>query len=172
MTQRQKYQVLQQYPGFELRKYEPCVVAEVTIHDEYRAAANKAFRHLFNYISKGNSKTASISMTAPVIAVTENSLESELWKVHFVMPSGSTLKDMPNPNASQIELRELPTENCVALSFRGRATKSLCEKKEEILRLSAQKQHLALSHETRICRFDPPFKPGFLQYNEIVIPTE
>jgi hypothetical protein len=28
-----------------------------------------------------------------------------------------------------------------------------------------------LSNETRICRFDPPFKPGFLQYNEIVIPA-
>jgi hypothetical protein len=27
-----------------------------------------------------------------------------------------------------------------------------------------------LSDETRICRFDPPFKPGVLQYNEIVIP--
>jgi hypothetical protein len=29
----------------------------------------------------------------------------------------------------------------------------------------------ATKDETRICRFDPPFKPGFLQYNEIVIPV-
>jgi hypothetical protein len=39
------------------------------------------------------------------------------------------------------------------------------------LRASAAKVDLALSDETRICRFDPPFKPGFLQYNEIVIPV-
>jgi hypothetical protein len=38
------------------------------------------------------------------------------------------------------------------------------------LRAAAAKENLTLSKETRICRFDPPFKPGFLQYNEIVIP--
>ena len=38
------------------------------------------------------------------------------------------------------------------------------------LRTSASKADIALSDETRICRFDPPFKPAFLQYNEIVIP--
>jgi hypothetical protein len=39
------------------------------------------------------------------------------------------------------------------------------------LRALAAKEKIALSNETRICRFDPPMKPGFLQYNEIVIPT-
>ncbi len=170
MTERQKYQVLQQYDGFELRKYEPCVVAEVVISGDYTSAASKAFRHLFTYISKGNHTSKAIAMTAPVIAVTENSLESEDWKVHFVMPAGATLKDLPLPNSAMVELRELPAENCVAISFRGRATKRLCEKKEEILRLSAQQEHFSLSHETRVCRFDPPFKPGFMHYNEIVIP--
>jgi hypothetical protein len=38
------------------------------------------------------------------------------------------------------------------------------------LRAAAAKENLTLSNETRICRFDPPFKPGFLQHNEIVIP--
>ncbi|MEI8222534.1 MAG: heme-binding protein [Actinomycetes bacterium] len=172
MTERQKYQVLQTYEGFELRKYDACVVAEVIIHDDYNAAASKAFRYLFNYISKGNDKSAAIAMTAPVIALTESTLESEQWKVHFVMPAGSSLADMPLPNASQVELREIPTENCVAITFRGRATKRLSERKEDALRLAAQKAHFSLSQETRICRFDPPFKPGFLQYNEIVIPTK
>lgn len=170
MTERQKYQVLQQYDGFELREYEPCVVAEVIISGDYSSAASKAFRHLFTYISKGNQASQAIAMTAPVIAVTENSLESEEWKVHFVMPAGATLKDLPLPASSIVELRELPIEHCVALSFRGRATKGACEKKEEILRLSAQREHFSLSHETRVCRFDPPFKPGFMHYNEIVIP--
>ena len=39
------------------------------------------------------------------------------------------------------------------------------------LRRSASKVNIALSDETRICRFDPPIKPGLLQYNEIVIPA-
>jgi hypothetical protein len=170
MTERQKYVVKQVHKGFELRQYEPCAIAEVSVNDEYRAAASKAFRHLFNYISKGNEQSKSISMTAPVIAATRHTIESREWKVSFVMPSGTMLKDLPLPAESRVVLRDLPSEDCVAISFRGRATKALSERKEEALRLSAQNEHYKLSAETRICRFDPPFKPGFLHYNEIVIP--
>jgi len=87
------------------------------------------------------------------------------------MPSGSTFRHLPHPNDSQIKLRELDTETCVAKSFRGRATDELSQKMVNELRASASKANIALSDETRICRFDPPFKPGFLQYNEIVIPA-
>jgi hypothetical protein len=87
------------------------------------------------------------------------------------MPSGSTFGRLPNPNNSQVKLRELDTEICAAKSFRGKATDELSQKIAEALRTSASKANIALSHETRICRFDPPFKPGFLQYNEIVIPA-
>jgi len=87
------------------------------------------------------------------------------------MPSGSTFGHLPHPNDSQVQLRELDTETCVAKSFRGRATDELSRKMVRELRASASKANIALSDETRICRFDPPFKPGFLQYNEIVIPA-
>ena len=59
---------------------------------------------------------------------------------------------------------------CVAKSFHGRATAELSKKKTSALRIAAAKANVKLSDETRICRFDPPFKPGFLHYNEIVIP--
>jgi hypothetical protein len=87
------------------------------------------------------------------------------------MPSGSTFGHLPHPNDPQVILRELDTETCIALSFRGKATTDLSDKKIALLRASAAKENIALSGETRICRFDPPFKPGFLQYNEIVIPA-
>jgi hypothetical protein len=87
------------------------------------------------------------------------------------MPAGSTFADMPDPNDSRVTLRELATETCIATSFRGRATEELSAKKVIELRAAAAKENISLSEETRICRFDPPFKPGFLQYNEIVIPT-
>jgi hypothetical protein len=87
------------------------------------------------------------------------------------MPSGSTFGRLPHPNDSQVKLRELDTETCVAKSFRGRATEELSRKMNEELRRSASKVNIALSDETRICRFDPPIKPGLLQYNEIVIPA-
>ena len=111
-------------------------------------------------------------MTAPVItAQNSERAESDEWYISFVMPSGATIGRLPDPNNSQVRLRELDTEICVAKSFRGRATDELARKITEELRARAAKAKIALSDETRICRFDPPFKPGFFQYNEIVIPT-
>lgn len=163
--------MLTEYPGFELRQYEPCVIAEVSSLDTYRDAAQNAFGSLFGYISKGNSGAEKISMTAPVIALTEHGLDSQAWKISFVMPAGSVLGDLPVPTNGRVVLRDLPTEKCVALSFKGRANLELLKKKEAELRALAQENGLGLKAETRVCRFDPPFKPGFLHYNEIVIPT-
>ena len=171
MTKQQEFRVLQTYEDFELREYLPCVIAEVKVSANYSTATSSAFSSLFNYISKGNESSQKIAMTAPVITAQKaDRSDSAGWYVSFVMPSGSAFDHMPHPNDSQVRLRELDTETCVANSFRGTATDELSRKKVQELRTSASKAKIALSDETRICRFDPPFKPGFLQYNEIVIP--
>ena len=172
MTERQEFKVIRTYDDFELREYLPCVIAEVKISAQYSTATSSAFASLFNYISKGNKSSEKIAMTAPVITAQKaDKSESSEWYVSFVMPSGSTFGHLPHPNDSQVKLRELDTETCIAKSFRGRATDELSRKIAKELRTSASKVNIALSDETRICRFDPPFKPGFLQYNEIVIPA-
>ncbi len=172
MTERQQFKVLRTYENFELREYLPCVIAEVQVSARYSTASSSAFSTLFNYISKGNKSSQKIAMTAPVITAQKaDSSDSAEWYVSFVMPSGTTFGHLPHPNDSQVKLRELDSETCVAKSFRGRATEELSRKMVQELRTSASKVNIALSDETRICRFDPPFKPGFLQYNEIVIPA-
>jgi SOUL heme-binding protein len=172
MTKRQEFQVLRTYNDFEVREYLPCVIAEVKVSAHYSTASSAAFGSLFKYISQGNKTSQKIAMTAPVIAAQRaDKADADEWFVSFVMPAGSTFADMPDPNDSRVTLRELDTETCIATSFRGRATEELSAKKVIELRAAAAKENISLSEETRICRFDPPFKPGFLQYNEIVIPT-
>lgn len=172
MTERQEFQVLKTYNEFELREYLPCVIAEVKVSAHYSTASSAAFGSLFKYISQGNKTSQKIAMTAPVIAAQRaDKADADEWFVSFVMPAGSTFADMPDPNDSRVTLRELATETCIATAFRGRATEELSAKKVIELRAAAAKENISLSEETRICRFDPPFKPGFLQYNEIVIPT-
>jgi hypothetical protein len=171
MTQRQEFRVIQRFNDFEIREYLPCMIAEVKVSGDYSSAGGIAFGSLFNYISKGNKTAEKIAMTAPVIAAQrEESGNDNEWFVSFVMPSGSTSGHLPDPNDPRVILRELDTETCVASSFRGRATDELAKRKVAELRAAAAKENIALSDETRICRFDPPFKPGLLQYNEIVIP--
>jgi hypothetical protein len=171
MTQRQEFHVLETFRDFEIREYEPCVIAEVKVSAEYSVASSKAFSSLFRYISQGNKNSEKISMTAPVIATQNPSdSDSETWYVSFVMPAGSKFENMPQPIDSQVVLRDLDSEICVTSSFRGKASAELSKKMEVQLRSAAAKENLNLSNETRICRFDAPVKPGFLQYNEIVIP--
>ena len=171
MTQRQEYRTLQTFSDFEIREYAPCVIAEVKVSAQYSTASSSAFAYLFKYISKSNKTSQQIAMTAPVIAAQKvDGSESEDWFVSFVMPSGSTFGRLPHPNDPRVVLRELDKQTCIATSFRGKATQELSEKKVSELRAAAARENIAVSSETRICRFDPPFKPGFLQYNEIVIP--
>ena len=171
MTQRQEFRLLEKFNDFEIREYLPCVLAEVRVSANYSSASSAAFSHLFRYISKGNRAQEALAMTAPVISAQRGDQTSDNeWFVSFVMPSGSRFGQLPQPNDPQVILRELDSEICVAKSFHGRATDQLSKKKTKELRIAASKANLELSDETRICRFDPPFKPGFLHYNEIVIP--
>jgi len=171
MTQRQEFRVLEKFNDFEIREYLPCVIAEVRVSANYSSASSAAFSHLFRYISKGNRAEEAIAMTAPVIAAQRgDKAGDDEWFVSFVMPSGSRIGHLPHPNDPQVILRELDSETCVANSFHGRATAELSKKKTSALRIAAGEANVELSDETRICRFDPPFKPGFLHYNEIVIP--
>lgn len=61
-----KYTVVRTYDGFELRRYESYVVAEVEVDRAFSEAGNAAFRILFRYIGGANRASASIDMTAPV----------------------------------------------------------------------------------------------------------
>ena len=172
MTKRQEFRTIQTFNDFEVREYQPCVIAEVKVSAHYSTASSAAFAYLFKYISKGNHDSAKIAMTAPVIAAQKSEgTGSDDWFVSFVMPSGSTIGHLPHPKDPSVVLRELDTETCIALSFRGKATEELSERKIKELRAAAARENIAVSGENRICRFDPPFKQGFLQYNEIVIPV-
>ena len=64
MTEQQKYRVVKRFIDFEIRDYEPCLIAEVIVDGSMNQAGSYGFRPLFNYISQN-----SISMTAPVIQI-------------------------------------------------------------------------------------------------------
>lgn len=61
-----EYNVLEKQGNFELRQYEPHIVAEILVEGEFDSASNEGFRSLFNYISGNHRKKESIPMTAPV----------------------------------------------------------------------------------------------------------
>lgn len=164
MTERQQYDVVRRIGRAEVRRYHACVLADVTVHAAYRYAANLGFRPLVTYISRN-----SIAMTAPVI---QEQQDPDSWIVSFVMPAGMRLSDLPLPADAQLSLRNAPAQDAVALQFSGIATEAKMHQQERELRAIMQHEHLRPAGPMRLARFDPPWTPGFMRTNEVVIPIE
>ena len=163
MTERQKFDFVKKIPRtkVEMRRYHPCVIADVLVEAEYSQAASLGFRPLVTYISQNN-----IAMTAPVL---QESTDSRSWIISFVMPEGMTVADLPNPASSKVTLRTLAEQLAAALPFTGMTTESKIQEKESELRLALANESLTPIGTLRIARFDPPWKPGFLRYNEVIL---
>jgi len=163
MTERQKFDLVKKIPRtkVEIRRYHPCVIADVIVEAPYSQAASLGFRPLVTYISQNK-----IAMTAPVL---QESTDSRSWIISFVMPAEMTVRDLPNPQNSKVRLRTLSEQLSAVLAFTGLAPSSKIQEKELELRAALAKESLTPIGALRIARFDPPWKPGFLRYNEVIL---
>ena len=59
-----KYSVIAEKDGYEIRQYEPYILAETPMRDE---SGNSGFSELFRYISGSNMEKSKLAMTAPVL---------------------------------------------------------------------------------------------------------
>ena len=74
------------------------------------------------------------------------------------------------PKNSQVTLRQSPKFNAAVLPFSGITTWKKAKSKEEELRAVLQKEDIKAIGPLQIARFDPPWKPGFARYNEVILP--
>ena len=61
-----EYTVVLKEENFELRKYEPHILAETIIDGDFEEAGSEAFGRLFDYISGNNKSRQKVAMTSPV----------------------------------------------------------------------------------------------------------
>lgn len=187
MTEEQKYVVEKIFPNFEVRRYEPCVLADVTVSADFQSAGSIAFRSLIIYISGSNEPNKKIAMTSPVIqesdakasatkiAMTSPVIQesaSDIQIVSFVMPAGLTLANLPLPTNSKVTLRQLPEQLVAVVKFTGRWTEATYDRQLVQLKQQLKVNGITETGSPRFARFDPPWTPWFLRRNEIQIPIE
>lgn len=162
MTEEQKFDLVKVLPNtkVEIRRYHECSVAEVVVKADYQNAGNIGFRPLVTYISRSN-----IAMTAPVI----QQLINDSWIVSFVMPAGMKIDDLPIPSDSKVVLRQVPEHLAAALTFSGVSTEAKVMKMETELRTALKNANITTTGAIQIARFDPPWKPGFMRKNEVIL---
>jgi len=178
-----KYTVIMKEESFELRQYEPNIVAETIVEGDFDSVGNEGFRRLFKYISGENQKKQSIAMTAPVsqdagpekIAMTAPVSQEQKggqWRIAFVMPSEYTLDTLPQPLDPKVLLKEIPPRRMAAITYSGTWSKRRYEEKKALLELFIRKQGLKMIGEPVFARYNPPFMPWFMRRNEVLIPVQ
>ena len=178
-----KYTVLEKEDGFEIRQYDPQILAETFVEGDLEEAGSEGFRRLYAYISGENTEKQSISMTAPVsqetgskkIAMTapvQQEMKDNRWRITFLMPAEYTLETLPEPNDTRVRLTEESGRLMVAVRYSGTWSQKGYEENRAQLEEYIQKRGLTKTGEPVWARYDPPFMPWFLRRNEVLIPIE
>jgi hypothetical protein len=169
VTEEQPYDVVREYPGFELRWYPDHVVAETRVTGSFEGAGNTSFRRLVGYIGGRNSQSRKVAMTAPVLQESEE--EVGRYVVSFVMPASFDLDAAPGPTDGQVRLRAIPAQTAAALRFSGRWSQARYDEHAQRLLAAAEGAGLYIDGPLRFARFDPPWTPWFLRHTEVVVPV-
>jgi hypothetical protein len=178
-----KYTVVEKEDDFEIRQYEPQIVAETFVEGDLEEVGDEGFRRLYGYISGDNQKKQSISMTAPVgqeansekIAMTApvgQEQKDNRWRITFLMPAEYTLETLPVPTDSRVKLVQDSGRLMAAIRYSGTWSEAGYEENEALLEEFIEKRALIKAGEPVWARYDPPFMPWFLRRNEVLIPIE
>lgn len=171
-----QYKVVRAYETFEVRRYEPYLVAETLVGAASDDAGGQGFRILAAYIFGQNKGARRIEMTAPVaqaparIAMTApvaQSPGSGGYTIQFAMPQEWSLETLPEPLDSKVALRAIPARTLAVIGYTGTWSQSRYEANLRKLQDALTQARLPWRGEPTWARYDPPWKPWFLRRNEI-----
>jgi len=178
------YDVLRVDDKFELRVYQPMVVAETYVEGDFDAAGALAFQKLFGYISKENKSTSKIAMTAPVMANQAGSepgtnidmvtslleeREGQGWRYMFVLPAEYSLRTAPAPLDESVKISTIPQKKVAVLRFSGLRDEQVIIEKTLLLEQWIVANDLTANSRPRWAGFNPPWTLPFLRRNEVMI---
>ena len=180
-TEEAKYKVVLREQDFEVREYEPHIIAETLVDGDFDKAGNKAFSRLFKYISGNNKSRQKIEMTAPVaqgagsekIDMTSPVGQQEAdgrWAVSFMMPASYSLETLPEPQDPEVVLRQVPARHIAAVRYSGFWSEEGYMLNRDKLETWIKKNRFRVVGGPIWARYDPPFMPWFLRRNEILVP--
>jgi len=175
--------------AFELRDYEPMIVAEVTHSGDRRGASGRSFRRLAAYIfgqdrPEGGER---IAMTAPVIQdrvdapqvdqdakiamtspVIQEQTNTDTWRMRFVMPAKYSMDTLPTA-PDDITITTVPARRLATIKFNGYGSASDLAQMEEFLTDWIAKEGLTTKGDFEYAFYDAPMVPGRMRRNEVMM---
>ena len=175
------YEVLLETKHYEVRRYQPYIVAEVDVDDDFRRAGNSAFRILAGYIFGDNEPQKKMEMTAPVESskgvrmnmtapVTSQAGNGDgPYTYAFVMERKYTMDTLPKPDNPDIRLVQRPGRVMAVHRYSGTWSEERYREHEKRLLDALAVDRVDITGIPVFARYDAPFTPWFLRRNEIMV---
>jgi len=157
--------VLQRDDEIEVRQYKNFLTASIEVEGDRKEAINKGFRFLFKYISGENKNKESISMTIPVM---QKSSGDSKWNVSFVVPKKFDLKTVPQPDNTNIQIKNNNDLKVIVITFSGLLSDSNIQENELKLRNYIKQKGMRIEEPAIYAGYNAPWIPWFLKRNEVI----
>ncbi|KAG8376983.1 hypothetical protein BUALT_Bualt09G0121000 [Buddleja alternifolia] len=187
-----KHEVIHSTNDYEIRKYPPSVVAEVTYDPaQFNSDKDGGFTILANYIGAfgkpQNQKPEAIAMTAPVITKAAAAAEKiamtapvvtqggggELVSMTFILPSKYVkAEEAPRPVDERVVIREEGEKKYGVVRFSGVARDEVVANKVEKLKGCLERDGFKVAGDFLLARYNPPWTLPPFRTNEVMIPVE
>ena len=168
---------------FEIREYQPKLIAQVLVTGTFDTASNKGFRLLADFIfgnNKTNEGSKKIEMTAPVIThdgsekieMTAPVISEETergWYISFNIPKQYSRETLPAPNNLEVKIIDVPTEKFAVISFSGLVREKKYTEMLNLLNEEMKKRNLDPKGSVILARYNPPWTLPFLRRNELML---
>ena len=184
LSEQPVYEVLKQEGDFELREYEPLLIATTPVQGDYKQALDDGFVRLAKYIFGENKSGLQMGMTIPVI---HGPLQGEIkgkvqtlsipdfrnldhMSMSFVLPSDMKHATAPMPNDSSVHLQEIPAQTWAVNAYSGKS-----EPEDIVANVKALQEwlsgsgHKADLRTLRVAQYDAPTTISFLRRSEVQV---
>ena len=182
-TEEPDFKLILEEGEFQIREYDPKIIAQVEVEGDFDEASSKGFKLLADYIFGNNlldGESQKISMTTPVemspladnLSMTSPIMDDQVnktWSINFVMPQEYSLNNLPKPNNSQVSIIEVPAEKYVVILFSGLVRESSYAEKAELLSNYLQEKNYKHHGAIKIARYNPPWTLPFFRRNELMV---
>ena len=179
-----RYEVIKKDNDFEVRRYQPMIIAEVLVTGTLSEASNKGFRQIADFIFGNNEdpvkkQSEKIAMTAPVTMEADTSSKIAMtapvtmessegsWKMAFVMPSKFTMDTLPKPKNPNVTIKQMPPQQVAVVTFSGWVDEEKLAAQTIRLNEWMAKNGLKSSGTAQLSRYNPPWTLPFWRRNEV-----
>ena len=155
------YSVVSSEGAFEIRDYPQLTLVSTPMHHR---GEDGSFMKLFRFIQGRNDRAEKISMTTPVLMT-----GSSTGTMSFVIPKAVAQHGAPAPSNPDVTISTISPARYAAYRFSGSNNPAPSEAAAEKLMAWVGSHHIETTGSPLFAYYNPPWTPGFLRRNEVLV---